>query len=127
MLNVRVNANGIVTTAESPTMPSKINDTDVILTIDDPELEKVIFNNIPNIKLNIYTLEYEILPKIPTREEINNQIVAKIRQKYSIDDEFQMQRLGMQDNENPEYQAYLTYVNECITWGQQEKEKYGLL
>lgn len=126
MLNIRVNTDGIVTTAESPTMPKKVNGSDVIMTIDDPELEKVIFNNIPNIKLNIYTLEYEILPKIPTREEINTQIVAKIRQVYSVDDEFQMQRLGMQDNEDPEYQAYLSYVNECLEWGDAEKQKYGL-
>src|SRR5690606_18361005 len=63
----------------------------------------------------------------PTKEDINQQVVAKIREQYSIDDEFQMQRLGLQDSTNSEYQAYLRYVNECIAWGMAEKKRLGLI
>lgn len=61
----------------------------------------------------------------PTREEINNMVVQKIREKYDINKEFEMQRRGLQDPNDAEYQAYLQYVQECITWGDAEKAKYG--
>lgn len=63
----------------------------------------------------------------PTREQINQQVVQKIREKYTIDDEFQMQRLGVQDSNNTEYQEYLAYVNQCIEFGNAEKVKYGYI
>ncbi|MDJ0305399.1 hypothetical protein [Dehalobacter sp.] len=62
----------------------------------------------------------------PTKESINAQVVAKIRERYSIDNEFQMQRLGMLDPNNMEYQAYLLYVQECVSWSDAEKAKYNL-
>lgn len=71
--------------------------------------------------------DYSPVEENPTIEDINRQVVAKIRTRYSIDDEFQMQRLGLQDNTNAEYLEYLTYVNECVEWGRQEKIKYGLI
>jgi len=54
---------------------------------------------------------------IPTDKMVNREVVRKIRQKYDINKEFQMQRLGMIDPANAEYQEYLSYVEECITWG----------
>ena len=57
-----------------------------------------------------------------TREQINAQVVAKIRERYSIDDEFKMQRLGLQDKNNLEYLKYINYVQQCIDWGNAEKE-----
>lgn len=61
-----------------------------------------------------------------TREQINSQVVAKIRERYSIDEEFKMQRLGMQNPNNLEYQRYLHHINVCLEWGEAEKKKYGL-
>ena len=61
-----------------------------------------------------------------TREQINAQVVAKIREKYSIDDEFKMQRLGMIDKNNLEYLKYINYVQQCIDWGDSEKKKLDL-
>jgi len=61
-----------------------------------------------------------------TREQINAQVVAKIREKYSIDDEFKMHRLGMQDKNNLEYLKYINYVQQCIDWGENEKKKLDL-
>lgn len=71
--------------------------------------------------------EYDSIFSSVSVETINNQIVNKIREQYSIDDEFQMQRFGLQDSSNVEYQAYLQYVNECIAWGMAEKEQLGLI
>lgn len=65
--------------------------------------------------------------EIVDNEKINQQVIAKIRQLYSINDEFQMQRLGLDDSRNTEYQEYLIYVNECVEWGRLEKEKHGLI
>jgi deoxyxylulose-5-phosphate synthase len=82
-------------------------------------IEQDIYGNITNV-ISVPKPE-----EIPTREKINEKVVAKIRNNYSIDDEFQMQRLGMQDNTNAEYQEYLQYINECITWGSNLKQQYG--
>lgn len=60
----------------------------------------------------------------PTHEEINAMIVAKIREKYSVSEEFKMINLGISDAENADYLAYRNYVNECIAWGDAlEKEQ----
>ena len=70
-------------------------------------------------------IDIKVLPlpqKTLTKKEINQQVVQKIREKYSINDEFQMQRLGLQDNKNTEYINYLLYVNECIDWGNLQKQ-----
>lgn len=75
--------------------------------------------------IDITPIEKPFIP--PTKEQINAQVVEKIREVYSVDDEFQMQRLGLQDLNNTEYQTYLTYVNDCIAWGDTEKQKYGYI
>ncbi|WP_427340661.1 hypothetical protein [Caloranaerobacter sp. DY30410] len=61
----------------------------------------------------------------PTKEEINNMVIQKIRKRYDVNKEFEMQRRGLQDPSDVEYKEYLQYVNECISWGKQEKAKYG--
>ena len=74
-------------------------------------------------------IEFDFTPieNPPTIESINRQVVEKIRVSYSVDDEFQMQRLGLQDSSDIEYQEYLTYVNDCIEWGRQLKIDAGLI
>ncbi len=63
----------------------------------------------------------------PTIEEINAKVVEKIRQKYDINEEFEMINLGIKDPTNEEFTAYREYVDECREWGRQEKEKYGYI
>ncbi|SHH76159.1 hypothetical protein SAMN02745135_02000 [Caloranaerobacter azorensis DSM 13643] len=73
----------------------------------------------------IQTLEEYLSSIPPTKEEINKQVISKIRERYDINAEFKMQRLGLQNPNDPKYQEYLQYVQECIAWGDAEKAKYG--
>ena len=50
---------------------------------------------------------------------INQRVVERIRQKYSITDEFKSLRVGP----SAETKAYNGYVEECRAWGKAEKEK----
>lgn len=53
---------------------------------------------------------------------INARVVAKIREKYSVDDEFKMLRVGP----SPETEAYNDHVEACRAWGRAEKTRLGL-
>lgn len=83
----------------------------------------------PN-QIEITKEEYDAIkigeaPKL-TREMINRQVVAKIRERYSIDEEFKMINYGIIDPDNSEYREYRKYVEECRAWGREGKQKYGL-
>ena len=52
---------------------------------------------------------------------IDKKIIAKIRQRYSIDQECEMLRLGILDVNNAEFQAYNTFVETCLNWGSEKK------
>lgn len=56
-------------------------------------------------------------------EEINQQVAAKIREQYDVNIEMRAHRLGVVNNQHPDFIAYSLYVNECITWGEVEKAK----
>jgi hypothetical protein len=56
-------------------------------------------------------------------EIIDKKVVAKIREKYTIDKEFKMLRLGISDSLNKDFQEYLSYVEDCETWGNEQKIK----
>lgn len=76
---------------------------------------KVLVANITTGKVTEIEQEEETLTLDPQildlmREET---IVANIRLKYSISDEFKMINLGIQDNQNPEYLEYRAYVEQC--------------
>ena len=64
-------------------------------------------------------------PELTDFEKINAQVVAKIRERYSVDNELKMLRIGLIDNKNIEYLQYLSYVKKCVQWGEQEKSKLG--
>ncbi len=62
--------------------------------------------------------EYEPIPEIPIEEEhpipkmtYEEQVVAKIRERYSINDELAL--LRQKDTKTSEFQAYYQYVEEC--------------
>ena len=52
---------------------------------------------------------------------IDKKIIAKIRQRYSIDQECEMLRLGILDVNHAEFQAYNTFVKTCLGWGSEKK------
>jgi hypothetical protein len=50
---------------------------------------------------------------------INERVVTRIRDRYSINDEIKMHRIGP----SPETEAYNDWVEECRAWGRAEKER----
>ena len=52
---------------------------------------------------------------------IDKKIIAKIRERYSIDQECEMLRLGILDVNNAEFQAYNSFVQTCLGWGSEKK------
>ncbi len=63
----------------------------------------------------------------PSLQDIDQQIIDKIREQYDINSEFKMINLGIADSTNVEYLAYRQHVEDCKEWGRQEKIKYGYL
>jgi hypothetical protein len=59
---------------------------------------------------------------LPQTATINAQVVAKIRERYSVDDEIKMLRIAPA----PESAAWNDYVESCLEWGRREKAKLGL-
>lgn len=55
---------------------------------------------------------------ILAESQIDDKIIRKIRQKYSINDELKMARIG---NDTQEWIEYNDYVEECRAWGASEK------
>jgi hypothetical protein len=53
---------------------------------------------------------------------INDRVVAKIRERYSVNDEIKLLRIGLSE----ESTAYNDYAEECRAWGRGEKAKLGL-
>ena len=52
---------------------------------------------------------------------IYKKIIAKIRQRYNIDQECEMLRLGILDVNNTEFQSYNSFVQTCLGWGSEKK------
>ncbi len=59
----------------------------------------------------------------PHVQLINERVVERIRERYTINDELKHLRLGLDD---PETAAYNAYAEECRAWGRAEKERLGL-
>ena len=53
---------------------------------------------------------------------INAQVVAKIRERYSVDDEIHMLRIAP----SPESALWNDYVEACRAWGREQKAALGL-
>ena len=67
-------------------------------------------------------LKESIKSASPHVQLINDRVVSKIREVYSLNDEIKMIRLSPSE----ESTAYNDYVEECRAWGRGEKEKLGL-
>ena len=57
-------------------------------------------------------------PYLPTIEELVEQ---KIRERYSLNQEFEVQR--KRDVETEAFQAYYDYVESCITWAREQEHR----
>lgn len=95
---------------------------------DNSELAGKILRYYPNIDYVIkdgVVTDVKILTPSPaslTHEEINEMVVAKIRERYDVNDEFKMINLGLSNPDDVLYVAYRAYVNECLAWGDSMKE-----
>jgi hypothetical protein len=89
-------------------------DTSDILSIQHPEceVEEVLFVDID-----------DILKGSRLYKEINAQVEQRIREKYSIGDEFSILKLEKTD---PEYIAYQQFIDECRENGRIQKITLGL-
>ena len=58
----------------------------------------------------------------PHVQLVNDRVVSKIREVYSLNDEIKMIRLSPSE----ESTAYNDYVEECRAWGRTEKARLGL-
>ena len=67
-------------------------------------------------------LKAAIIEASPNCRSIRGRVVDKIRERYDINDEIKMLRVGP----TPETEAYNDYVEACRAWGRAEKAKLGL-
>jgi len=57
---------------------------------------------------------------IKSKEEIDAETVAKIREQYSTEDELKIHRLAIADPQLQEFIDYVNYVNTCRAEGEQK-------
>jgi len=86
-----------------PKQPSEIAPQPVTLT---PALTTAIRAASPHVRL------------------INQRVVARIREKYDLNDELKMLRLGALAG--ADYDDYKIWCEACRTWGREERAKIGL-
>lgn len=96
--------------------------------VDNIELEGKIRSNYPNFDFVVDADGNltDVTPTEPpepviTEADIDRQVVAKIRERYDVNEECKMLRLGILNPENAEFFAYNAYVEECRAWGQAQK------
>jgi len=70
----------------------------------------------------IREIKKQVRAALPAVATINTQVVVKIREKYSVDDEIKMLRLAP----SQETTEWNDYVEDCRQWGRGEKAKLGL-
>lgn len=85
-------------------------------SIPEPE-QKEGYNPVPYYRDGQIVYEYEAIPEIPEEEmpipEISykEQVVNKIRERYSVDDELAI--LRQRDTKPDEFEAYNAYAESC--------------
>lgn len=67
-------------------------------------------------------LRDEIRAASPQVAYINQRVVARIRERYSVDDEIKLLRIAP----SPETAAWNDYVEDCREWGRQHRAALGL-
>lgn len=86
-------------------------------SIPEPE-QKEGYIPIPYYRDGKIVYEYEAIPEMPEEEEMpvpeipyEEQVVAKIRERYSVDDELAI--LRQRDTKPEEFEAYNEYAEQC--------------
>ncbi|WP_352420724.1 hypothetical protein [Proteiniborus sp.] len=85
MINLRIQQDGLVTTSEYPSVPEKINETDIILEgIENEELERAVLDSTVGVRiLDFETLGFETIPRVieqePTELELLGQEVTMLK------------------------------------------------
>lgn len=95
--------------------------------IEDEALQAKIKENYPHFNLvvedgevvDVEVYDPPIIPK--TKEDIDMEVVGKIREAYSLNDECKMLRIGVKEPNNPEFIAYDEYAEQCRSWGRAKK------
>ena len=67
-------------------------------------------------------LRDEIRAASPQVAYINQTVVQRIRDRYSMDDEIKLLRIAP----SPETAAWNAYVEDCREWGRQQRRALGL-
>jgi len=99
-----------------------------IATTDGPKLAEKTAKGTVEISGAKYTasemrdIKKQVKAATPAVATINTQVVVKIREKYSVDDEIKMLRLAP----SQETTEWNDYVEDCRQWGREEKAKLGL-
>ncbi|KPU45827.1 hypothetical protein OXPF_06160 [Oxobacter pfennigii] len=94
------------------------------------EVDKDIVLNKQNYRFDGENFIYEPVLKIKTLIEINNEVRAKIAERYDVIKEIQMINQSSYSHDSIEYGEYLEYFQyrlDCIIWGESEKEKCGYI
>ncbi len=71
-------------------------------------------------------LKKELKALSPHVRLINARVLEKIREKYTINDEFKMLFELSQGTSKTETDAYISHIKSCRAWGQGQKEKIGV-
>lgn len=86
-------------------------------SIPEPE-QKEGYIPVPYYRDGKIVYEYEAIPEVPEEEEMpvpeipyEEQVVAKIRERYSVDDELAI--LRQRDTKPDEFEAYNEYAEQC--------------
>ena len=87
-----------------------------------PVQPDAIKSSVSNVDLTD-TEKDKILQASPHVRLINQRVIEKIRERYDINDELQMLRIGP----TAETSDYFAYCEECVAWGTAEKKKLGLV
>lgn len=118
-----------ITIKNNEIIQKSIYKNDIKLSENQKEITKVIYDSLRlpaifdldenNTIINIINAPEP--PEFTNLIQIDEAVVSKIRELYSIDNEFKMQRMGILDSTNAEFIAYCVYVEECRAWGQAKK------
>lgn len=96
---------------------------DIKILKNSKEYATFVFEDIETATSMFPSPEYElvILRHNYTTVEIDAMVVEKIREKYDVNEEAKMLRLGINDSTNEAFVSYNNYVEECRLWGRELK------
>lgn len=97
-----------------------------IINVNNSDIMKEIMDKQGYLELdtNEERWRFEEITLDKTKEEVNREVVERIREKYDVNKEFETINLGIVNPQSQEYIDYKNYIEECREWGKLEKQKY---